>query len=371
MKRLLPVVALASMLLTSCNMPQRQPTLIPSATATVEAPEPPISGVPTLEPTRATLQLAVHPPEKRTGLQDLDIIIDAVLAHDFDQLKKLTSYLVIGCTQADGLGDPPKCAEGEAEGTLVEVVPFLGPEGHHQRLAEYEAWQGPDVLGLLAAYHVSSGVYSEDAYPAGEYALVFLDAQNSTPVTLHIKNGSIVRFDYEMDGLLEENIERGAEEVLIPLSFNPIPTQVPWTAYKDPQDRFSFVYPPTMNLTPGAWDGKWLIGDRIEFFIQPPGVSYVACFDQALGDCPAVLEDAQVEINGVEARRVKGYFGAVGGMIPQEFLTYIFEVDGEQLVFTVYALPFDAELQDITQIWPLQGMELELFERMITTVTLQ
>jgi hypothetical protein len=82
-------------------------------------------------------------------------------------------------------------------------------------------------------------------------------------------------------------------------------------------------------------------------------------------------QDETVDVNGNDARRVKGYFGAVGGMIPQEFLAYIFEVDGEWLIFMIYALPFDAELQDIAQIWPLQGMELELFERMITTVTIR
>ena len=352
-------------------MPQRQPTPLPSATATAEAPEPPVSGVPTLEPTRTTLRLAVHPPERRTGIEELDTIIDAVLAHDFEQLKTLTMYLVIGCTQSEGLGGPPKCAEGEAEGTLVEAVPFLGPEGYHQRRAEYEGWQGPDVLGLLAAYRVSPDVFSEAAYPAGEVALVFLDAQSSMPVTLQIMDGKIVRFDYGLGGSLEGDLERAAEELLVPLAFNPIPSQVPWTPYKDPQGRFSFVYPPTMTLAQGTWDGKWLIGDRIEFFIHPEGVSYVTCFDQALGDCPAVQEDETVEVNGMDVRRVKGYFGSVGGGIPQEFLTYIFLVDGEQLVFTIYALPFDVEFQDLAQIWPLEGMELELFERMITTVTLQ
>jgi hypothetical protein len=371
MKDTFMFLVLACLLLAACNMPQRQPAPSPSVTPTVEAPEPPLSGVPTLEPTRATLRLAVHPPEKRTGVEDLDLIIDTVLAHDFEGLKTLTTYLVIGCTQADGLGGSPKCAEGEAEGTLVEVVPFLGPEGHHQRRAEYEAWQGPDVLGLLAAYRVSAGAYSDETYPVGEDALVFLDAQSSMPVTLQITDGKIVRFDYGFGGSLEDDLRDGAEEVFIPLSFNPIPTQVPWTPYKDPQGRFSFVYPPTMTLTPGTWDGEWLIGDRIEFFIHPPGVSYVTCFDQALGDCPAVQEDDTVEVNGMDVRRVKGYFGAVGGMIPQEFLTYIVEVEGEQLVFTLYALPFDAELQDITRIWPLEGMELELFERMITTVTIK
>ena len=369
MKLAFPVVTLICVLSVSCNMPQQRPAATRPATASVEAPEPPVNPIPTLEGTRAALRLAVHPPEKRTGIEELDLIIDVVLAHDFARLKELTRYLVTECTHADGLGGAPKCAEGEAEGMLVEVVPFLGPEGHHQRLAEYAAWQGPDVLGLLAAYRVSSEVFSDENYPAGEYALVFLDAESSMPVTLQITDGKVVRFDHRDGGSLGDDLEREAEDVLVPVAFNPIPTQVPWTPYVDPQARFSFVYPPSMTLTSGTQEGEWRIGDRIEFFIRPPGASYVACFEQALGDCPVVLEDSWLQINGVDVRRVKGYFGAVGGMIPQEFLSYIFEVNGEQLVFTVYALPFDAELQDVTRIWPLEGMELELFERMVSSIT--
>jgi hypothetical protein len=57
-------------------------------------------------------------------------------------------------------------------------------------------------------------------------------------------------------------------------------------------------------------------------------------------------------------------------MTPQEFLTYIFDMDGEQLVFTVYALPFDTEVQDITTVWPLEGMALELFQRTLSGVVI-
>jgi hypothetical protein len=47
----------------------------------------------------------------------------------------------------------------------------------------------------------------------------------------------------------------------------------------------------------------------------------VARFDQALGDCPVMLEDERLEIGGVEARRVKGCFGVVKVRIPQDLLS--------------------------------------------------
>jgi hypothetical protein len=103
----------------------------------------------------------------------------------------LTRYLTLGCTHADGLGGPPKCKSREDEGTLVNVVPFLGPEGHHQRQGEYESWLGPDVLGPLAVYRVSSDAYADEFYPAGEYALVFLDHSGPGYDTLQVRDGEI------------------------------------------------------------------------------------------------------------------------------------------------------------------------------------
>lgn len=226
------------------------------------------------------------------------------------------------------------------------------------------------MLGLLAVYRVSEQAYSDEAYPAGEYAIAFLTSNGATDLTLQVFDGQVVRFDYGFGGSLQQNIERDAAQVLLPLTLNPVPTAVPWNRFDDSQGRFAFVYPPTLSVSTSLGEDSWRLGDQIEFFIRQPGASYVTCFDQALGDCPVVEEDEQREINGMAVRRVKGWFGAVGGMTPQEFLTYLFELNGEQLVLTVYALPFDTEMQDITTVWPLEGMALELFERTVSSVVI-
>jgi hypothetical protein len=371
MKHTSLVIILVSLLLGACNFPQEQVASTIEPTPMKEIPAQPVSGAPTVEPTLATLQLAVYPPETRTGIVELDRIIDAVLAHDAEELQSLTHYMLIGCTHTMGLGGPPKCEPDEEEGTLVESIPVLGVEGYHQRREDFEGWQGPDVLGLLTVYRVSSQAYSDEAYPAGEYALAFLDAKDMSDITLQVTDGNVVRFDHGFPGSLQSDLERDADEVLLALTLNPIPTAVPWIPFEDPDGRFSFVYPPTMTLSEGNQSDEGRLGDQIEFFIRKPGASYLTCFDEALGDCPVVEEDGIVEIDGREVRRVKGWFGAVGGMTPQEFLTYIFDMEGDQLVFTVYALPFDTEVQDITTVWPLEGMTLELFQRTVSGVDIK
>ncbi len=378
LSRYLVLGTITSLFVGACNLPLGRASLeIETATPTViDVSAPTIeavlqgSGAPTVEATAATFQLAVYPLETRTGWPDLDLIIDAVLKHDFEALRGLTRYTQVGCTHFEGLGGPPLCQPDEAEGEIVEVVPFLGPgEGSHQRREEYEAWSGPDALGLLAVYAPSESVFSDESFPVGEFAIVFLDSTGISDLTLQVRAGRVIRYDYGAPGTLENKLSNNAAEVLLPLSFNrTTPTPLPWNMFA--YDRFSFLYPPTLTLSDGAGEQIWRLGDQIEFFI-PAGISWVACFDQALGDCPVKQEDSQVEINGLPARRVKGYIGAVGGYIPQEFLTYIFTLDDEQLVFTVYALPFDTPYQQITQIWPLEGMALELFERMVATVSLK
>ena len=364
------LVGLFSLGAAACNEPgtRREPTMTPGVTSAPAATQ--ISVAPTIEPTIAALQLAVHPPETRTGFPELDAIIDAVLAHDVEALRGLTQYTHVGCTHADGLGGPPKCLEGEAEDTMVEVVPFLGSEGHHQRRVDYELWSGPDVRGLLAAYRVSTTALSEEAYPPGEVALVFLDVRGIAGVTLQVRGGRVVRYDFDFPGSVQSDLEHDSAEIILPLNLEPVPTAMPWNQFEDPSGRFGFFYPPTMAIDVGSSENTWRLGDRIEFTINTTNAYWVGCLEQSLGDCPLVEDDEFVDVNGLQARRLKGWFGAVGGRIPQEYLTYIFEVGDEYLVFTLYALSLGTEQTDITTIWPLEGMQVELLERSLKSLML-
>ncbi len=372
MKKNKSILSLFFLIISSCAPP---PPLVLTPSATVRDIPPAgqtqaVSGVPTIEPTLEALQLAVYPTGSRTGNAELDPIIEALLRHNFPSLKELTSYTQIGCTFADGLGGPPKCQEEELEGTILEVVPFLGPEGHHLRRADYEDWEGPDVLGLLAAYRTSPATYSDPAYPAGDYALLFLLAGGPETVTLQITDGRILRYDYHYGGQTSGDIEQQAAYILLPLNFNPVPTPVPWNSFTDPDSRFSFIYPPSLELLPADKENKWHLGNRIRVEVLPFERSWIGCFYQSLGDCPFVELDEYVKINGQEVRRIEGYIGSVGGNIPQEFLCYIFDLGGQALAMTVYALPFGTQLSEVSPVWPLEGMELELFERTIQTVIL-
>jgi hypothetical protein len=140
-----------------------------------------------------------HPLSTRTGNEEIDHILAAVESADIEMLRSLIKFTTAECTQREGLGGPPKCREGEAEGTLVEVLPSIGSEGSFTLKDEIENWPGIPVAGLYAVYEVSPAVIAEQYYPVGKYAIVFVSAENRPGISLRIDNGGIVRVDYLFD----------------------------------------------------------------------------------------------------------------------------------------------------------------------------
>jgi hypothetical protein len=133
-----------------------------------------------------------------TGVDELDRAIQIVLDGDMNALRSLIRYTEAECTFEDGLGGPPKCKEGEDEGETVEVLPFLGPEGHFIRKDDINSWTGIDASDLYAVYSVSGSAFSDPIYPSGEYAIAFINEARFLITTLQIVEGNIVRVDSHM-----------------------------------------------------------------------------------------------------------------------------------------------------------------------------
>jgi hypothetical protein len=153
-----------------------------------------------------------------TGITEVDNILAAVASGDHQKLIALIKYTAAPCTNVEGLGGPPKCRDGEAEGTVSEVLPFLSSEGHHLRKDEIKQWQGVDATSLYAIYRVAENEQVDDEYfPAGEYAVVLKTADGSA-VSLRIADGGIVRVD-DLFNVTQESLEamlqQDAAEVIL------------------------------------------------------------------------------------------------------------------------------------------------------------
>ena len=189
-------------LLASACLPMTTPT--PAATAPVPLP------------TSAEKYYSFDSP---TTMEEIDTILAAVNSNDKQKLTDLFGYTTIACkTIVNGLGGPPPCREGEADGTLVEVLPVLSHEGYYLYKDEISNWPGLDVAGLYAVYQVSESAYSDENFPKGDFAVILAGNENIPRIILHITNKGIVRMDDILDNApdaLQAVLERDAERVIL------------------------------------------------------------------------------------------------------------------------------------------------------------
>ena len=97
-------------------------------------------------------------------------IIAAAEVNDIDALRLFLVFTPTACaTNVQGVGGPPDCRPGEADGTLVPVLAIADCEGHYMR--EDELALDPMASGTITfvnTYNAPSGFF-----PEGEQVLLF------------------------------------------------------------------------------------------------------------------------------------------------------------------------------------------------------
>ena len=161
-----------------------------------------------------------YPPDTRTGNPEIDRVIDVFLTSNLEDRVELAHLVQSPCTTVDGLGGPPKCNEGEADGTLVTVFPVLFTEGTHVRPDDLQRVFDFSVRGLFAVYTVPESAFQAEYWPIGEYAIVFTseDGGHSHIITLHVFAGEIVRLESSMDWPPFEHVWSRSDTFILPPS---------------------------------------------------------------------------------------------------------------------------------------------------------
>ena len=139
-----------------------------------------------------------YPPDMRTGIGRIDVVIDAILSEDINAKLDLVRFSTTACTFGDGLGGPQSCIGEEKDGTMVDVFPVSSGEGffyRHDRIREIFNFS---VHGLFAVYRVPEDVFQADYWPSGEYGLVFTSEDGGKPhiIIVLTENGQIVRLGF-------------------------------------------------------------------------------------------------------------------------------------------------------------------------------
>jgi hypothetical protein len=170
-----------------------------------------------------------------TGLPELDQLAKVILTNDLAARRELVRYTTAGCSNADGLGGPPKCQPGQSEGTPVDYLPVLGPgEGVPVLPEAIDETLDFQAEELYAAYRRADEPVRDIYYRPGEYGLFFTTGEQGAAIQYVLVHadmaGRIVRLDYlacpvneageiiEMAGLAcspEQIMERDAGELLL------------------------------------------------------------------------------------------------------------------------------------------------------------
>ncbi len=119
---------------------------------------------------------------ERTGVAELDAIIDGFILHDTKTLLPHLRYSVLPCGVKPGMSGSPPCRADQETGTPVEVMPFSGCEFGYYRPHEFE---------LILAEVVQDDLYgvyraTPDVRFPGEYVIVLfresVDPETEPPV---------------------------------------------------------------------------------------------------------------------------------------------------------------------------------------------
>ena len=149
----------------------------------------------------------LYPPDTRTGIETIDRVIEVALNGSDEELRSIIfGFTTVGCTHKLGLGGPPKCREGESEGTLVEVKFHPGIEGGYTRKDNIMTHFGMESAGLVAAYRVLGDISAAKSDNDG-YDIIFFSSPRYGLVLKADQRGIIDFFTIEDgDYILDDSI---------------------------------------------------------------------------------------------------------------------------------------------------------------------
>ncbi len=165
---------------------------------------------------------AWYPPGMSSGVPEVDVVVGAALEGDAKALAALAAFEQIACVAVpQGLGGPPICPEGVADGTVVAVMRVAecegtyfyreGIEGDLQRATR-------DLLGLYAVYQVPEDAPGSPFSPAGSYGAVFAAEFGGrlVGVTFVVQGASLAAINFGCGDTPERAVAWGEVDLILP-----------------------------------------------------------------------------------------------------------------------------------------------------------
>jgi hypothetical protein len=138
-------------------------------------------------------------------------------------------------------------------------------------------------------------------------------------------------------------------------------TMPPLSFYESPRFGYSFRYPVTSAITIGGEGETVWIDQQIQIRVMAINP------EEIQGDGPVIESADSTFVNGIAARRLAGYVGAVGGNTPQRYQTLVIPANNRFYTITAYELRTDVVLPIDRTMGDIPLPVLSIFDTIIGT----
>lgn len=158
---------------------------------------PPASGTVPAAPNQSAGTEANTAP---TGIPEVDSLAALIATGDQEAINAQVHWTSIPCSNAEGLGGPPPCPEGVAEGTRLDVLPIV--ESHLYFVDTFQIDADP-LLAVYEAPDVTTSVYAfpelDIDWPVARYVMIYAHRTMPAAISLLVTDeGKIMRVVFQM-----------------------------------------------------------------------------------------------------------------------------------------------------------------------------
>lgn len=165
------------------------------------------------------------------------------------------------------------------------------------------------------------------------------------------------------------------EETIIPTKYNNNLSNENWLLYQDKNENFELSYPPNYELSTIKREKELPVLNRTIYF-STYNHSVIESYKNCQGDCPIVENISDVLIKNYPAKKIKGWFGGIGGNIPHGFIAYEIKFPNKEKYFyiSLNSIPIDASFEELANKYGMMGKleisnnDIELFDKIVLTL---
>lgn len=141
-----------------------------------------------------------------------------------------------------------------------------------------------------------------------------------------------------------------------------------WETYRNDALGYSIKYPANSLLEERT---SYKVGEKIVKVVWIDKQIEILASERnpedCVGDCPIIESKENIKAGALNARKLDGWFGAVGGQIPQSYSRVVTRNNDLYYLLTLHELPYDSEESPYRKIDRIKSGDISLFNQILST----